>query len=243
MEKEHLIHEAVGAIVARNFSSATVFARYGIDFCCHGDTPLGEACAAAGVTADEVIKALNIPTTETISQHAEFSSWPVDLLIDYVLKIHHRGIRKNGPAILELLEKVVSVHGEAHPELYEIRDLFAESLQELDMHLVKEEEVLFPYLLELFEASENKAPIAQMHCGTVENPIRVMRMEHEGEGNRYLYMAKLTNNYTAPENACNSYRLVYEQLHGFMNGLFEHIHLENNIIFPIAVELENQWVR
>lgn len=241
--RENLVNEAVGAIVARNFSSVAVFAKLGIDFCCHGDALLKDACEDAGVSVEEVLKALEQPVTDTISQHAEFSTWPVDLLIDYVLKIHHRGIRQKGPEILALLEKVVEVHGDAHPELHEVKDLFVASLEDLSGHLIKEEEVLFPYLLELFEASESNTPIAQMHCGTVENPIHVMRMEHEGEGERYLYMAKLTNDYTAPEGACNSYKLLYAQLKGFMHGLFEHIHLENNIIFPAAVELEKAWVR
>lgn len=243
MKKETLMNEEVGAIVAREYATANVFAKFGIDFCCHGNATLADACAQAGVSVDEVISALATPEKENFSSHAEFASWPMDLIIDYVLKIHHRGIRKNGPGILELLNKVVSVHGEKHPELIELQALFAESLEELGMHLQKEENVLFPYLLELFEASERQTPIQPMHCGSVENPIAVMKMEHEGEGNRYMYIAKLTNDYIAPADACDSYRLVYSQIEGFMKTLFEHIHLENNIIFPMAVELERQWVR
>lgn len=242
MDKELLGKQEVGAIVAQSFSSAAVFAKYGIDFCCHGDTPLNEACKAAGVSLDEVVNALeSAPTTQ--SSRSEFASWPLDLIMDYVLKIHHRGIREKGPQTMELLNKVVEVHGQNHPELYEVKSLFLESLQELEMHLQKEENVLFPYLYDLCEAAYNERPIEQMHCGSIENPIRVMRMEHEGEGNRYHYMAKITNNYTAPADACNSYKLAYQQVKEFMEALFEHIHLENNIIFPQAIELEEKWVR
>ena len=135
------------------------------------------------------------------------------------------------------------MHGEAHPELHELHVLFVESLQELEMHLQKEENVLFPYLLELFDASEQGRYIEQMHCGTVANPIRVMRMEHEGEGNRYHRIAELTNGFTAPADGCNSYRLLMQELEDFVRHLYEHIHLENNLIFPMAVELEEKWVR
>lgn len=242
MNTQELANQSVGAIVAQRFSSAEVFAKYGIDFCCHGDALLSDACQAAGVQLDEVLKALSAPEQQG-GANVEFATWPLDLIMDYVLKIHHRGIRVKGPQTLELLNKVVNVHGEHHPELFEVKALFLESLQELEMHLQKEENVLFPYLYELCEAAEKQRPIEQMHCGSIENPIRVMRMEHEGEGNRYHYMAKITNNFTAPADACDSYRLVYRQINDFVNALYEHIHLENNIIFPQAVELEAQWVR
>lgn len=242
MEKEKMYEREVGKIVAGNYAAARVFAQYGIDFCCHGDTPLEAACAGNGVSVEEVTAALEA-AGDARPVAGEFASWPLDLLIDYILKIHHRGIRREGPGILELLEKVESVHGSRHPELHEVKELFAESLQELEQHLQKEENVLFPYLLELFEASEAGRPIGQMHCGTVSNPIRVMRMEHEGEGDRYHRVAGLTNNFTAPDDGCASYRLVMQQLKEFVDALYEHIHLENNILFPKAVELERKWVR
>lgn len=241
MEKENIYRKEVGEIVAGNYAAARVFAGYGIDFCCHGDIPLEEACAVAGVPVEKVVEALD--TAEDARPVAgEFSSWPVDLLIDYILKIHHRGIRKNGPEVLELLEKVEAVHGDRHPELHEVKELFVESLQELELHLQKEENVLFPYLQELFEASEAGEPAGQMHCGTVANPIRVMRMEHEGEGNRYHRVSELTDGFAVPADGCASYRLAMLRLKDFVNALYEHIHLENNILFQKAVELEREWV-
>lgn len=232
----------VGQIVAADYATARVFAGYGIDFCCHGEVALDKACEQAGVSVAEVLKALDAlePNREVAGG---FAAWPLDLLIDYVLKIHHRYIRRQGPETLALLEKVVAAHGEAHPELYELHTLFVESLEDLEMHLQKEENVLFPYLLELFDASENGRYIGQMHCGTVANPIRVMRMEHEGEGNRYHRIAELTNGFTAPSDGCNSYRLLMQELEDFVQHLYEHIHLENNLIFPMAVELEKLKVK
>ena len=164
------------------------------------------------------------------------------LLMDYILKIHHRGIRARGPELLALLEKVERVHGEAHPELHELKALVSESLEDLEMHLQKEENVLFPYLYELYAAKEQGQRMAPMHCGTIANPIRVMKMEHEGEGNRYLHIIQLTNHFSVPQDGCASYRLLMQELEAFVDALFEHIHLENNLLFPRFEDIEREIV-
>lgn len=239
MRTENLRNMSVGNIVAENFSTAKVFKRFGIDFCCHGSNNLEEACRQAGVEADVVIEALG-KDAEFGNADIPFSSWPLDLLIDYILKIHHRGIRKNGPELLALIEKVNNAHKNNHPELEELYRLVSESLTDLENHLQKEENVLFPYLLELFEASENNSRIPAMHCGSIANPIRVMFMEHEGEGNRYQHISRLTNNFQTPEDGCNTYRLMLSELKAFVDNLYEHIHLENNILFPEFLKLEER---
>lgn len=231
----------VSDIVTERFSTARVFKQYGIDFCCHGHVTLEEACAAAHVELETVISALHEEAAHT-GGDIPFATWPIDLLIDYVLKIHHRGIRRNGPNLLALIEKVRERHGAAHPELDELYKLISVSLEDLEQHLQKEENVLFPYLLELFEASERKAGIAPMHCGTIANPIRVMHMEHEAEGERYFHIKEITCNFEAPADGCNTYRLMMDELKNFVNALFEHIHIENNILFPKSLELESKWV-
>lgn len=168
--------------------------------------------------------------------------WPMDLLMDYILKIHHRGIRKNGPELLELIAKVRDVHFDEHPFLGELYQMVKESLEDLESHLQKEENVLFPYLYELFEASENGVRMGRMHCGTVRNPIRVMFSEHDGETRRYNYIKSLTNNFEVPADACDKYRMMMEKLELFMNALFEHIYLENEILFPLSQKVEDAWV-
>ena len=231
----------VGQIVATDYATARVFAGYGIDFCCHGEVALEKACEQAGVSVAEVLKALDAlePNKEVAGG---FAAWPLDLLIDYVLKIHHRYIRRQGPVTLALLEKVEAVHGEAHPELHELKALVSESLEDLEMHLQKEENVLFPYLYELYAAKEQGQRMAPMHCGTIANPIRVMKMEHEGEGNRYLHIIQLTNHFSVPQDGCASYRLLMQELEAFVDALFEHIHLENNLLFPRFEEIEREIV-
>ncbi|EAX94302.1 hypothetical protein TVAG_167830 [Trichomonas vaginalis G3] len=242
MDKASLAQQSVGSIVANSFSTANVFAKFGIDFCCHGYVKLLDACKTAKVPLDTVYDALMENEKSQKSNGIEFSKWPLDLLIDYVLKTHHRNIRKYGPETLKLISKVVKVHGEKHPELHEVKKNFLNSLNDLENHLQKEEQVLFPFVYQLCEADAKGLTMGRMHCMTVDNPIRVMMEEHENEGARYFHMAKLTNNYTAPADGCNSYKLAYSQIKQFNEALFEHIHIENNLIFPQASALEKKIV-
>lgn len=228
---------SVGEIVADDFKYAKVFDNYKIDFCCNGSVPLSEACKSANVDLNTVIENLKKELSES-SDTVDFKSWPTDLLVDYILKYHHRNIRKQGPEIAVLLDKVCRVHGDNHPELFEIQQLFNESLIDLENHLQKEEMVLFPYVYELCLAEGNDTSIPPFHCGTIESPIAVMMAEHDAEGERYHHIAHLTNNYTTPIDGCNSYRLVLEKLKAFETALHHHIHLENNIVFPRAIKLE-----
>lgn len=239
----NVLHKNVGEIVAERFAAARVFKRYGIDFCCHGHVSLEEACANAGVSVGEITAELQKEENSDAGGGIPFASWPLDLLIDYVLKIHHRGIRSKGPELLELIAKVKQVHGEAHPELDELYTLVSVSLEDLEMHLQKEENVLFPYLYELFEASRQGRVIGAMHCGSIANPISVMHMEHENEGSRYLHIREITNSFSVPDDACASYRLMLAELEAFVDALFEHIHIENNILFPEFLKLEQEWVQ
>lgn len=236
-----LASKSVGSIVKDNFAAARVFKYFGIDFCCGGTATLADACRRASVDVERVVAALN-EDVATSGGAIPFDTWPTDLLIDYVLKIHHRNIRTNGPELLTLIEKVATHHGTAHPELNDLVKLFAASLEDLESHLQKEEQVLFPYAYDLFYASERGDRFEAMHCGTVANPIRVMHREHSDEGTRYKYIRNLMSGFAVPEDACTSYRLMLHDLEEFMDGLFEHIHLENNILFPRFVELEAKCV-
>lgn len=174
--------------------------------------------------------------------YALAENWPADLLIDYILKIHHRGIRDNGPGILARFRRAVAARPE-QLELAEACALFEESLIDLDMHLMKEENVLFPFILELFEADREDRDLEQMHCGSVANPIRVMEDDHEGEIQRYARIAQLTHDFAVDANADADYRELMSEVAAFMNALHEHIHLENEILFPLAVRLEDRHVR
>lgn len=242
MNTSNFAQRSVGSIVNDNFATARIFKYFGIDFCCGGSISLAEACRMAGVDVESVVAAINEGIAEGDTA-IPFAQWPTDLLIDYVLKIHHRNIRSKGPVLLADIKKVAAVHGDRHPELGQLTDLFRMSLDDLENHLQKEEQVLFPYCYSLFEAAERGQHSEQMHCGTVANPIRVMLREHNDEGTRYKYIRNLMNDFRTPEDACASYRLMLADLEAFMDGLFEHIHIENNILFPRFVELEAKCVR
>lgn len=235
MKKIFTPQTAVGQIVAHNYVAASLFEKYGIDFCCHGQATLIEACTGKNISAEGILSLLE---NYKESNNLDFLHWPIDLLMDYILKIHHRNIRQKGPELLVLLTKVVGTHGIRHPELKELQHSFQESLQDLELHLEKEENVLFPYLYHLYSSSQQGVQPEAIHCGTVINPIQVMMTEHDNEGKRYRHFSELTNGYTAPEDACGSYVLMLAQLQHFEKELHEHIHLENNILFPWGIDEE-----
>lgn len=242
MTNKNYDNQTTGGIVAANFAAASVFQRHGIDFCCHGSTPFTEACRARGLDPEAVAHELDNAADDAPAAVKDFASWPLDLLVDYVLKIHHRNIRTVGPQIEKLLDKVTSVHGAHHPELAEIRHLFRQSLDDLENHLGKEEQVLFPYIYELCQAEAEHREAESFHCGTILYPIGVMESEHSAEGERFVTIAGLTSDFTAPDDACDSYRLLMSRLRAFRDALHEHIHIENNIIFPRALETERRVV-
>lgn len=233
--------KTVGGIVAENFATADVFRKYGVDFCCDGGVDFEQACRDGGVDEAEISGEL-MKAAQAGGGSIDFSSFPDDLLLDYVLKIHHRGIRNVGPDILNLFNRVIARHGEQHPELEKARGMVADSLDALGAHLTKEEQVLFPYLYRLFDAARRGEFIEVMHCGSVHHPIGAMMDDHSAEGERYKEIKRLLGGYEAPADACDGYRLLLEKVKRFEYNLNEHIHLENNIIFPHAEAAETRWV-
>ena len=169
-------------------------------------------------------------------QNITFSDWPLDLLIDYIEKKHHRYINQKTPVILTYLKKVTSVHGIAHPELLEIYELFTASAQNLAAHMKKEELILFPYIKKL----ENSETPITAHFGSVENPIAMMKEEHNDEGERFSRISELSNAYQLPPDACPTYNVTFQLLKEFESDLHQHIHLENNILFPAAILAETK---
>ncbi len=178
-------------------------------------------------------------TTSLLSLAAQ---WPADLLIDYILKVHHRGIRAQGPDILNLF-RTVAAEAPTDTTISEACRLFNDSLLDLDLHLMKEEQVLFPFILDLFDASEQEQTLEPMHCGSVANPIHVMVSDHEGELERYAAIARLTHDFAVPAGSSAAYAELMPRLRTFMEALHEHIALENDLLFPRAQRLEAEWVR
>jgi len=223
----------VGDVVTENYQTAQVFGEASIDFCCQGNRTLGEACETAGISFEKVKEELEKVNT-TFSSDPDYTTWSMSFMVDYILNTHHRYIRKHGPLILEYLDKIVKVHGAAHPELLKVQELFTQSIQDLFNHLDKEEQILFPMIKEIEEAEKKQISLAANHCGTVRNPIQVMLMEHDNEGQRFREISRLTQNYTVPADGCNTYKAAMHSLRAFEEDLHKHIHLENNILYKKA---------
>lgn len=231
---ENIQKMKVSKIVAQNFKTAKVFTAHGIDFCCNGGIPLEEACENKKVDLISITKELKqvLQTPEP----ENFEAMPMDALASYIEQTHHTYVRNTIPALTTYFEKVAKVHGERHPELLEIRDSFQQSAIELEKHMQKEEQILFPYIKAMANAAKSNYPLSAPHFGDVKNPIALMKHEHQQEGDRFKKIVELTNQYHAPKDACQTYRVSFSMLQDFEQDLHKHIHLENNILFPTAIK-------
>lgn len=235
---ETLEKNTIGEFVAQDFRTADIFSKHGIDFCCKGHRTIEEACRIKNINEADLLEELNTVMDLKHDYGVDFNSWPLDLLVVYIEKTHHRYIEEKTPAIIQYLDKLSNVHGSNHPELFQIKNLFMECAGELAQHMKKEELILFPFVKKMMGATKSHASIEPPHFGTVNNPITMMMTEHDNEGERFRKIAELTNNYTPPADACNTYRVTFAMLEEFEQDLHKHIHLENNILFPKAKALE-----
>jgi regulator of cell morphogenesis and NO signaling len=236
---EKLEEITLGVLVAQNYQAAEVFRKYGIDYCCQGNRTLLQAVEEAKLDPEVILSELIQLLKEEKKEGIDYQKWPIDLLADFIQKKHHRYVEEKIPVINQYLDKIESVHGAAHPELKEINRLFKETSGELAMHMKKEELVLFPFIRKMVEAqSTSEMVVASPVFGTVQNPIAMMQHEHSEEGERFRTIARLSNEYTPPDDACGSYKVAYALLKEFEEDLHLHIHLENNILFPGAIQME-----
>jgi regulator of cell morphogenesis and NO signaling len=232
--------ETLGQIAAKDLKKAQVFKKYGLDFCCGGKKTVKQACSEKGIDVTKVEQELQQIDKIPASRPLPYNDWGIDFLADYIVNTHHSYVRKNLPDIRAYAEKVFRVHGSRHPELQRIYQLVEEINAELTAHMIKEERVLFPYIKELTVASNSQQPVHAAHFGTVQNPINMMEMEHELVGTNLAEIRQITNGYELPADACASYSLLYRLLDEFEEDLHLHIHLENNILFPKALEAEKK---
>jgi regulator of cell morphogenesis and NO signaling len=227
----------VGEIAARVPASTRVFEEYRIDFCCNGGTPLADACAALGLEPARLLGEIERAAAGAAQETPEidWSRAPLDMLADHIVVIHHGYLNASLPRLAAMLEKIVEKHSERHGDvLAPLAATFGGLRLELESHLAKEENILFPLIRALDSGDSGVA----FHCGSVRNPIRVMLMEHDSAGEALARMRSLTGGYAVPEDACNTFRAFYNGLAELELDLHRHIHLENNILFPRAVELE-----
>jgi regulator of cell morphogenesis and NO signaling len=221
--------------------AARVFEKFGIDYCCGGKQTLDQACRASKVPVAEVLGALEAAhgSGESFANTGDWQKEPLADLIGHIKNKHHKYTREEIARLVPLFDKVCSVHGERHPELLQLRTTFQALARELTTHLMKEEMVLFPYVERMEESVIQNEPILPSPFGTVRNPVSMMEHEHDSAGEALRTLRAGSNGYAAPADACVSYQALYKALAEFEADLHEHIHLENNILFPRAVALEN----
>ena len=228
--------KTVGETVTENIKTAHIFKKYGIDFCCGGGISIDKACEKKNVDFSKLKEELL--SVDKAQKAYDYDKWELGFLIDHIVNIHHTYVAESIPLILQYSNRVAEVHGHHYSEVIEINRLFGEVANELTSHMQKEEVILFPYVKKLLNLKVTSQEIVPPHFGTVNNPIKMMEEEHETAGDIFKTIAQLTNNYTPPQDACNTFRALYAKLEEFEQDLHQHIHLENNILFPKAIQLE-----
>lgn len=229
--------QKVGQVVAEDYRTADVFKKFRIDFCCGGGMTITEACNKKKVDQEKLIEELTQILSNPTEGVVDYHQKSLAELIDIIITRHHSYVVNNAPILREYLKKIASVHGVNHPELIEVLEEFLISEDELAKHMKKEEEILFPFVLKMEESKKTGSAIDRQQLSAV---ISEMLNEHENEGDRFARIQEITNDFEFPHDACNTYKVAFHKLKEFQNDLHLHIHLENNILFPEAVNLEKQ---
>jgi regulator of cell morphogenesis and NO signaling len=232
--------ETIGEMVTKDYRKAQVFKKFGIDFCCGGKKTLEEVCRTKGLDAGLVKTELKALGNQSQNSGHNFNTWQLDFLADYIVNTHHDYVKTNVPFITELAAKVARVHGQTHPETIKVSFIFNEVGKDLSLHMMKEENIVFPFVRDLVHTGKNGSGAPAAAFDSIEAPTQMMEVEHEQAGESMAAIRELTSDYTLPEGACTSYTLLYKKLEEFENDLFNHVHLENNILFPKAIALEKE---
>jgi len=230
-------------IALENSSSIRVFERFGIDYCCGGRKALEEACAASQIEVDAVVAALEAAAHKPDTSVPDWQRLSLEQLIDHIVTVHHGYVRAELPRLAALGDKVVSRHGALQPEIPAIRAALTHLDEELTAHLMKEEKVLFPCIVALEGSQIGAASPLHACIAKLENPIAMMVAEHDAAGALLARMRELSCGFTPPEGACPTYRGFYDGLREFELDLHQHIHLENNVLFPRAIAMESTVVK
>jgi regulator of cell morphogenesis and NO signaling len=233
MEQLQLLNLSVGEIVANDFRTSSLFKNAGIDFCCGGKQSLSEACIEKGIDAAQLENEILKVSKEPLNEFINFKNWNPVFLADYIVNTHHKFVLKNLPELVFYTQKIANVHGEHHLELIEVANLFDKINAELLQHLKNEEEVLFPAIKEVVNTNSETAK------KTIISEIARMEGEHEFAGGAMDEINKITKGYLVPADGCSTYRVAFKLLEQFEDDLHTHVHLENNILYPKALNLTN----
>ena len=232
---------SVGDIVKANFKTAQIFDKNKIDFCCGGGISLEEACEKSKVDINQIVPELEALVALNDPDSKYIDGLELNELCDYIEKRHHTYVSENIPFLQEKLQKLCNVHGENHPELFEIKELFDGASGNLSAHMKKEELILFPYIRKMVKYTK-EALNAKGEFGDVKNTLEMLDDEHQTEGERFEKISNLSSSYTCPPDGCGTFQVTYQTLKDFENDLHRHIHLENNILFKKALTIETALI-
>ena len=235
---------SVAEVVTQYPETRRLLEEMGIDYCCGGKHSLKEACHRSGLSCRDVIGKLKEAIEQSVSEKSPSKNWiEVSLteLVQHIIDAHHTYLKEHLPRLKSLSDKVYNAHKQHHGEMIQDLKRAIETLRiDIEMHLAKEEQILFPLIKEMESFAKNQGPRPTVHCGSVENPIRQMEAEHDAAGDLLAQMRKITSEYKLPDDACESFKALYDGLKELERDLHEHIHLENNILFPKAIKLESE---
>ena len=232
-------------IVANDYRTADVFHKYGIEYCCGGKWPLGSVCLGKGLDMQAIRKELDDAVrTVQVANTTDYEEWSVDFLADYVINIHHHYLKNELPEIKDLLHQFVEEHEKKYPQLPDLEKYFLQLYKETFPHLQHEEEIIFPYIRQIAHAYHSRESYASLLIRTLRKPVQeIMAKEHERVSEIICKMRELTNNYMPPRVACISHKVVYYKLKEMDNDLVQHMHLENDILFPKAIAMEKELLQ
>jgi regulator of cell morphogenesis and NO signaling len=232
-------------IVTSDYRTADIFKKYGIEFCCGGNWPLETACVMKGLEPDQLLDELNRVTRQLyLPSSLPFEQWNVDFLIDYITNIHHHYLRTTLPEFWPVLNHFTNEHLKKDNRLYLVQSSYRKLHKEILPHLLEEEQDVFPYLRQLAHAYHGNEPYAELLVKTLRKPIaKMMGTEHDTVKSILLGFRKNTDNYTPPEKSCTSHRVVFSKLKELDHDLAQHMYLENQVLFPKALEMERELLQ
>jgi len=234
-------HTTVKDIVVQHPETRVVLEELGIDYCCGGKASLAQAAQQAGVSVDRVLANLDeaLHAEEGGVAVEDWNTASATQLADHIERTHHVFMKEQLPRLAGLLDKTLQAHGQRHGEMLKpLKHTFVSLKTDIEMHLGKEEQILFPLIRQMDAYQQGQGPVPEVHCGTVTNPIGQMEFEHDQAGQFLAQIRTITSDFQLPEDACETFRALYDGLRDVEADLHEHIHLENNILFPKAVEVE-----
>ena len=235
--------KSISDLVLSDHRKVDVLKKYNIDFCCNGKLTITEACERKGIDSSIVEKELLELDKKDDVVREDFSVWKPSELSEHIVSVHHTYVKETIPIIEALLNKLNRVHGKTYPEIPNIYRYFQLFAEELTLHMQKEENILFPYIKELERAYQNDNKISPPSFGTIQNPINLLKAEHKDAGNVLQKLRNLSNNYQAPSYGCNTHKVSFEKLKDFEEDFQLHFHLENNILFPKVVAIEEEILK